>query len=166
MRRRRDNTGQARAGDLAFSLLRHLPGAPEGLALMQLWSRWNEAVGEDLAAWAHPLGSRGGVLLVGVEDNMGLNELVFYAPQILYDVHAFLGQNLFDSVHGELLMGRIPLDAASRPAPPRPRLPEVAVGRDPVLAELARAELAKGNSPWATAYQAYVRLLTGGDPPF
>ncbi|GAB7079534.1 DciA family protein [Megalodesulfovibrio paquesii] len=163
MARTREHTGQARAGSLADTLLTRIPGAPEGLALVRLWREWDTAVGPEIAAWAHPLGSHHGILRVGVEDAMGMHELVFYAPQILYDVHQFLGQELFDNVQGELLMTRTPLNATPAPPPalPIPSLQEVGE----LGAPTAIARLAAGDTPWARAYRAYVKMVTGRTVP-
>lgn len=159
--RSRKGTGRSRASTVADSLLSHIPGAPEGKLLVRLWRHWEDAVGPELAEWAHPLGSHQGTLRIGVDDAMGINELVFYGPQILYDVHQFLGQELFDNVQGELLMGRIPLDAKpAAPAPPPLPTPESLGG---LGAPAALATLGKGDTPWAKAYRAYVKLVTGKD---
>jgi len=161
MRRTRAQSGQASASTLADSLLSRIPGAPEGLALVRLWQEWETAVGPEIAAWAHPLGSHHGTLRVGVEDAMGMHELVFYAPQILYDVHQFLGQELFDNVQGELLMNRTPLNAKPAPTPPLPVPSLESIGELGSPSALAR--LAAGEAPWAKAYRAYVKMVTGKD---
>ncbi|AGW12979.1 DUF721 domain-containing protein [Megalodesulfovibrio gigas] len=161
MARTREHAGQASAQALADSLLTRIPGAPEGLALVRLWREWETAVGPEIAAWAHPMGSHQGVLRVGVEDAMGMHELVFYAPQILYDVHRFLGQELFDNVQGELLMNRTPLNAKPAPTPPLPVPTPDAIGELGTPSALAR--LATGDTPWVKAYRAYVKMVTGRD---
>lgn len=159
--RSRKGTGREAAAAVAGEMLSQIPGAPEAKALVRLWRQWEEAVGPELAAWAHPMGSHQGTLRIGVDDAMGMHELVFYGPQILYDVHQFLGQELFDNVQGELLMGRIPLDAApAAPTPPPLPTPESLGG---LGSPDAMATLAQGDTPWARAYRAYVKLVTGKD---
>jgi len=113
-----------------------------GFRLAMLWARWRDVLGE-AAPYAHPLGHRRGILLVGVEDPMAMQESHYDAPDILLAVNGFLGQQAFDRVQFDLLQGKTPLDAASgeaptfwRPLPPRIanlgnlRLdPDTAVGR-------------------------------------
>ncbi|MBG0777163.1 MAG: DUF721 domain-containing protein [Desulfovibrionaceae bacterium] len=129
------------------------------MPLVRLWRGWAEAVGAHVAEMAKPVGHRRRTLLVGVEDSALLQELTYYAPQILDDVNAFLGQEVFDKVQVDLLMGKAPLDTIpdlapgsgdGRPDPERP--PERPEGLQ------GRADL-DPESPVGRCYRAYIRLF-------
>ncbi|MBU1003213.1 MAG: DUF721 domain-containing protein [Proteobacteria bacterium] len=119
--------------------------------LTRLWKHWEEVVGEHIAEVARPLGHRKTTLLVGVEDHMLMQELVYYSPAILEQVNAFLGMNFFDKVHVDLIGDHASLDAlpeSTRKAHPlEPKKPDHLGG---LLDKL------DPDSPMARCYRAYV----------
>ncbi len=80
------------------------------LHIAKLWSNWEQIMGSVLAAMARPVGHRDRVLVLGVEDSVVMQELVFYSQDILQRVEAFLGWRPFDKVKLELLNSRTSLD--------------------------------------------------------
>ena len=119
---------------------------------LRLWKEWGGVVGEDVAALARPLGTRNKTLLLGVEDGAALLETRFYAPQILDDVNAYLGEVCFDKVQCELLMGRTPLDERHKP------VAETRVLRPPENLGGPNAAL-PSDSPVGRCYQAYLKVF-------
>lgn len=96
--------------------------------LEQLWKNWGMVMGQEISLLARPLGHREGILLVGGEDNPVLQELSYYAPEMLDRANAFMGEEFFHKVELYLLEGRVPLDEKlirARPVPREvPRRPE------------------------------------------
>ncbi len=84
--------------------------------LARLWRNWSDVVGDAAAELARPLGRRKRTLRLGVEEGAAMQEVSFYAPQILEDVNSYLGEVFFDKVQSELLMGKTPLDEVGRRA--------------------------------------------------
>ena len=129
-------------------------GSGEKLMQVRLWQNWEMVMGPDIAPLAWPLGARNGILIVGGEDNLALQELSFMTPEILERVNAFMDAPVFDKVELRLVMGDRPLDQAPdiqpstrvRPAPPRPRH----LG--------AHREEMNPDSPVARCYAAYLRM--------
>jgi hypothetical protein len=118
--------------------------AAAAFRLVRLYRDWDRVVGPDIAALVRPLGRRKRTLVVGAEDTLAVQEAHYAAPEILERVHAHLGEECFDKVKVDLLMGKTPLDTskvpqaarAKYPLPPRPGTlggldldPESAVGR-------------------------------------
>lgn len=127
-----------------------------GLKLVRLWRAWSELLGPELAPLMRPLGHRERTLILATEDPVVAQEASFLAPLVLDKVHEFLGEEVFDKVHFELLSGRVPLDVQTAPAPApspvRPRRPGNLGGLTALL---------EGDSPVARCYRAYVRLFAG-----
>lgn len=119
--------------------------------LDQLWKNWNMVMGPELAPLAQPLGHRHGLLLVGGEDNLVLQELSYAVPEILERVNAFMDEPFFQRVELHLLFGKTPLNLVSDspvpevPRPPRP-LRLGGLNLDP-------------DSPVGRCYQAYLRCF-------
>lgn len=80
-------------------------GLSKDLQIAKLWIHWSEVVGSELAKLARPLGrtSNKQSLLLGVEDNMVMQELVYYSPQLLEQIDQFLGWQPFDNVVFKLI---------------------------------------------------------------
>ena len=142
--------------------------APEAGHLFRLWQNWGMVMGPELADLAIPLGTRHKMLLVGGEDNMALQELSYYAEEILERVNAFMDAPsfapCFERVELHLLSQRQRLDAppAIQPATRRRLLPF----RPAALSGTALA--AEADSPVKRAYEAFVRMherLRGGVVP-
>jgi len=122
--------------------------------LVGLWRNWAEVVGPEVAELARPLGHRKRILLVGAEDSLALQEVGYYSPEILERVNAFLGEESFDKVQADLLLGRAPLDTVGV-APPVHRM-----GLPPRPAELGGlGRLKQDDSAIGRCYRAYVRLF-------
>ena len=68
---------------------------PQHYMLTQLWKNWEVVMGPDIAALAHPLGHRNGILLVGGDDSCAMQELSYAAPEILERVNAFMNEDYF-----------------------------------------------------------------------
>ena len=129
---------------------------PHKTRLARLWEHWSMAMGPELAPLAWPLGERKGVLLVGGEDAMIMQELAMMRDEILERANAFMDERFFTDVHVSLSLGKRPLDGLS-PPPSRGRAPKV-------LPKLDGAALrtAKPDSPAARCYAAFLRLARDG----
>ncbi len=66
--------------------------------LSRLWQHWAMVMGEDLAAIAVPLGHKRDILLVGAEDAMAMQDLLFLTPEILERANAFMEGPFFRKV--------------------------------------------------------------------
>lgn len=132
--------------------------------LTRLWKHWEEAVGAGIAEVARPMGHRGTTLLIGVEDQMLMQEMVHYAPALLEQANAFLGMNFFDKVHVDLIGSHVSLDALPG-GPPEERFPEPR--RPQRLGGLL--ERLDPHSPMGRCYRAYVNFFArrerGGQEP-
>ncbi len=113
------------AGNIAVEWLSQL-GRPEHVRLMRLWENWQMVMGEDLSDLACPLGHSEGVLLVGAEDAMSMQELHYYSDEMLERANAFMDAVFFTEVRIRLILGRKSLDAV-RPASLVGSAPEVAL---------------------------------------
>lgn len=132
------------------------------LGLVRLWRAWPEVLGREISRMAHPLAVRGTTLILAGEDPVVVQELSYFAPQILERVNAFLvragGQEVFDKVRFEMLDGRIPLDGHGSD-PVEVPLPEPKKPRDIG----ALLEKLPADSPVGRCYRAYVRMFDQSD---
>lgn len=119
--------------------------------LDQLWKNWDMVMGPDLAPLARPLGHRDGLLLVGGEDHLVLQELTYATPEILERVNAFMDEPFFHRVELHLLFGKTPLDLVTITPVPSPP-PMI---RPPGLGGLDLDPA----SPVGRCYQAYLRCF-------
>jgi hypothetical protein len=85
----------------------------ENLRLAELWVNWSVVMGPQLSQMARPLGRRKRTLVLGAQDSLVMQELVFFSSQILERIEGFLGWNPFDKVVFELLQGKTSLDQLS-----------------------------------------------------
>lgn len=83
--------------------------------LRQLWRHWEMVLGTELSPLAVPLGRHHGVLHIGVEDAMLVQELQYARGEILERVNAFMGGPVFHKVAVELRMGREGLHRITAP---------------------------------------------------
>lgn len=79
-----------RIGESLDRLVRHLGGS-SATELSDLFTRWPEMVGPDLASHAEPVSLRGGTLTIAVADPAWATQLRFLEPEILAKVAAVLG---------------------------------------------------------------------------
>ena len=104
-------------------------------------------MGPEIAALARPLGHRESRLLVGGEDNLALQELIYHTPEMLERANAFMDGEVFSRVELHLLEGRTPLDERVSRELVRPEHLGTLLGRlDPA-------------SPVGRCYQAYLRMF-------
>ncbi len=132
------------------------PGAETRMALVKLWQHWDMVMGEEITPLARPLGERAGTLLVGAEDNMELQELTFYGPEMLERANSFMGWPHFAGLRLELLQGRIPLypprPAGQLPSPP----PKEAWTRPEGFGRLLELGVLDADSPAGRCYAAFL----------
>jgi hypothetical protein len=127
-RRARKEPALRSFGEL-FARFASRPKVSRRLKLAGLWREWGVLFADPPFDLGRPLGGRGSVLLVGVEDAQAMQELHFARVEFLERANAFLGEQCFDKVRFELIHGRASLDAIKekpvreqfRPAP----LPDV-----------------------------------------
>ncbi|MCF8039497.1 MAG: DUF721 domain-containing protein [Desulfohalobiaceae bacterium] len=118
-----------------------------------IWKNWSHIVGPRLIELARPLGKRKKTLVIGVENSLAMQELVFYSEQILEQVEEYLGWQPFDKISFELLHNSTSLDQLSlgndyqaRPV----KIPDSIGGLKGRLPE---------ESAVGSCYRAYLRLL-------
>ena len=111
-------------------------------------------MGPEIAALARPLGHRESRLLVGGEDNLALQELIYHPPEMLERANAFMDGEVFSRVELHLLEGRTPLDERVSRALPAQRRELVRPEHLGTL--LGRLDPA---SPVGRCYQAYLRMF-------
>jgi hypothetical protein len=127
---------------------------------VEVCRRWETIVGVETAELVRPLGHRRRELLLGTEDPVAMQEMVFAAPEIVALVNGALGQDAFDRVRFDLIGERVSLDAHraepprfSTPPPTRPaRLGGLEGTLDP-------------SSPVARCYAKYVAYFEAGPKP-
>ena len=125
---------------------------PHKIRLTRLWQHWSMVMGPELAPLAWPLGERKGVLLVGGEDAMAMQELVMMRDEMLERANAFMDERFFTEVHVSLGLGKRPLGGLT---------PLFAHERGPkTLPKLDGSALrwADPNSPAARCYAAFLNL--------
>ena len=93
-------------------LLRHMNSgdADSNFMLHQLWMSWDMVMGENLSGIACPLGHRENTLIIGGEDTIVLNDLMYWKDEILDRANAFMnGIMKFSKIEFSLAQGRTPL---------------------------------------------------------
>lgn len=144
------------ARDMRDAMRRLLEERGGGLSvqLIRLWQNWDEVMGPDIAPLAIPLGHRKHTLIVGAEDNMAQQELTYYTLEILERVNQFIGDDHFDRVQVDLLMGKTDLARLKAPAHSirrwQPPAPENLGGLE---------ELLDPESPVTRCYKKYVQYF-------
>jgi len=123
---------------------------PRKARLARLWQNWSMVMGPELAPLAWPLGERKGVLLVGGEDAMVMQELVMLRDEMLERANAFMDERFFTDVHVSLSLGKRPLDGLT-PPPVRGRVLKI-------LPKLDGSAL-QGAEPDAPATRCYAAFL-------
>jgi len=129
---------------------------PRKARLARLWQHWSMVMGPELAPLALPLGASKGVLLVGGEDAMAMQELVMMRDEMLERANAFMDEQFFTEAHVSLSLGKRPLDGLT-PPPARERGPRIL----PKLDGSALGCVDPG-SPAARCYAAFLNLARSG----
>jgi len=122
--------------------------------------RWKEIVGPVIGELVRPLGHRRRELLLGADDPVAMQEMVFAAPEIIARINASLGHAAFDRVRFDLLGSQVSLDAA-RTEPPRFSTPPTT--RPTQLGGLAGT--LDPASPVGRCYAKYVAFFEAGPKP-
>lgn len=78
--------------------------------LVELYRRWPEVAGEEVASMARPLGRRKSTLVLAAEDSQTLQEVTYYITEILDRVNSYLGESVFEKVKIEHVSDKNPLD--------------------------------------------------------
>lgn len=131
-------------------------GGESTVRLLRLWNEWERIVGEEIAELVVPLGHRKKILVLGASDNMAQQEATYYAPEILYRVHEFLGEELFERVQIDLLLGKEHVARQKVGAPPiKPWQPPTPKVLGNLLGNMNE------DSPVARCYEKYVRFFAG-----
>ncbi len=89
-------------------------GKPEYILLNNLWQHWQMVMGPDIGSLASPLGSKHGILLLGGEDAMTLQDISYMQHEILERANAFMGQEYFTGIKVHLTLDKSPLDQAAQ----------------------------------------------------
>lgn len=137
-----------------------------------IWSRWEAAVGPQVAARARPDGLREGVLTVRVASAPWMAELSFLKPALLARINGVLGRPAGAPLVTDLRLTAGPLPPLAEPPAKRPALPPLSAeqGRlvdditrevaDPMLREAIGRALGR-----ALARQALAAEAPAGQPP-
>ena len=88
-------------------------GWDERLRAATAWNRWDEVVGEDLAARCEPVRLAGGTLVVRAESQVWATQLRYMLPQLQARAEEFLGQGAVRDVR--VVVG--PLERSQEPGP-------------------------------------------------
>ncbi len=119
--------------------------------LFILYEHWDMVLGDYLAPLALPIGHRGKILLVAVEDNIVMSELTYSCQEILDRVHTFLDMQYFEKIELHLLQNKKPLNQI---------LSEINSNQE-VKVELIRPEnLGHLNLPEGKVRDAYLHYLS------
>jgi len=129
---------------------------PHKARLARLWQNWSMVMGPELAPLARPMGERKGVLLVGGEDAMVMQELVMMRDEILQRANAFMDNRFFTDMHVGLSLGKRPLDGLAPPLCGR------ASKILPKLNGSALHEVVDLDSPAARCYAVFLNLARRG----
>ena len=123
--------------------------------IARLWKHWPELVGDEFAGMVKPLGRQGNALVLGVEDNLLMQEMVYHTDALLDAISSFLGWQPFDNIKYKLLQNRTALDeidlekegAGSR------------LGQLPDSSQVgALLDVLPEDTPFGRCYRAYIAL--------
>ncbi len=111
-RRKKDALGKPEEIKLLLKDYMQSLGKPEQAILTKLWQHWDMVMGEHIASLAWPLGAKDGVLIVGGEDAISVQELSFMSMEILERANAFMEKDFFSTVKVRLSLDKTPLHEA------------------------------------------------------
>jgi predicted nucleic acid-binding Zn ribbon protein len=89
----RDGTADPRPLEVSLAKLAADLGAPAPRVLGQVFGRWEEIVGPDVAAHARPLSLRQGTLIVGTDEPAWAAQLQFLSAHVLARLEEVTGSN-------------------------------------------------------------------------
>lgn len=96
-----------------YKLLEKMGGSRPKSRLRRLWENWGEAMGEELAGMALPVGACGKTLLIAAENAMQMQELHFRGDELKDRANIFLECEYFSKTRVTLLKkGRKPPEPA------------------------------------------------------
>ena len=137
LRRPRKRTGPAtNAAETAASVLRKLGGRQPGIH-PEIWSRWTEIVGPDLARRTLPSGIRGKTLLLAVKSSAWLQEMTFLKARLLERLSDEIGPGVITDIR-LVLDPELPVQLSPPQQQPaaevsdKPLPPEIAAAADAV----------------------------------
>ncbi len=82
----------------------------EDIEISKLWINWTRVIGGKFGQIAYPLGRRDKILVIGVKDNVSMQEIYFRKIEILKKIEKFLGYQPFEDVVVEFLGSKTPLN--------------------------------------------------------
>jgi predicted nucleic acid-binding Zn ribbon protein len=89
-RRFKQNKGFTTIGDVIGKVVaRHRPAMDH--AMIEVWDVWEAAVGDDIAAHAHPAAFKGGMLLVYISNSTRLHHMRFMEKELIRKLNRALG---------------------------------------------------------------------------
>lgn len=103
-----------------------------------LWSRWEDAVGPQVAARARPDGLRDGVLTLRVASAPWMAELSFLKPALLARINGVLGSPAGAPLVTDLRLSPGPLPRLPDGPPPRRPLPPLSAEQGRLVDEVTR----------------------------
>ncbi len=133
-------------------------GKPEHALLTKLWQHWDMVMGDEISALAWPLGYKDGVLHVGGEDAISVQELSFMSTEMLERANAFMEKNFFTAVRVRLSLDKTPLHEVVKRAGPKH---EPLVLREAGLSGKYLEDM-DNSSPVARCYARFVQVSKQG----
>lgn len=97
-RERRAPRAPESVGENIFQLLESMGGNRQRSRFSELWARWEDTLGEDLAALAKPDGYKDQTLFLAAEDAMDIQELQARTDEILERVNGYLNEEYFKRI--------------------------------------------------------------------
>ena len=94
-------------------------GGPTAGVTAAVFSRWEELVGDDIAAHARPVSLRGGVLTLAVDHPAWATQLRFMTSELIGRIEAGTGSSEVTAIHLRVA-GSSPPEGTSRRGRPRP----------------------------------------------
>jgi hypothetical protein len=123
--------------------------------IARLWKHWPELVGREFADLVKPLERRGYSLILGVEDNLLMQEMVYHTETLLEAISHFLGWQPFDNIKYRLLQNRTALSEVDLERVQ----PSNGLGQLPDSSQLgALLDVLPEDTPFGRCYRAYIAL--------
>ncbi|MBI2345493.1 MAG: DUF721 domain-containing protein [Deltaproteobacteria bacterium] len=91
-----------RLGELLTELLRQRPTLARKMQQHSIWDRWEEVVGDKIAAAAVPVRMKGTTLVIGVSNSTWMQELTYLKPELLAKIQKAIGPELIADIRCEL----------------------------------------------------------------